>query len=258
MRPAKITDRFLAYLVDLLPFVAAYYAALWYLIVKSGSWPNTNASWRTVGVVAGAAYLLYQAVGNSSGATVGKALFGIRVVNSEGRPLGFGRGLFRALGYLISMPLFNLGFLWAIFDADSKAWHDKLAGSLVVEVQEKSEASATGSAALSFALLAALGVGSLWSVYRTPTPKDRADIAKAEAGLEILAQIEEAYKAQHGTYTNSLVELARTSGDPVAFKASMGEIFRPTGFVLRAGKASYELSAYARDRKSTRVRRIGP
>jgi uncharacterized RDD family membrane protein YckC len=66
-----------------------------------------------------------------SGQTVGKALTGIKVVRTDGYPLGFGKAILRYIGYLISSLLLSLGFLWIGFDARRQGWHDKIAGTLV-------------------------------------------------------------------------------------------------------------------------------
>jgi uncharacterized RDD family membrane protein YckC len=258
VRPAKITDRFLAYLIDILPFVVGFYATLWFMIVKSAQWPNTVQIWQRNLLGWLVLYLLYQTIANSAGATIGKSLFGLRVVRLDGQPLGPLRGALRAFGYLLSTPLMNLGFLWAIFQPQSRSWHDLIAGCIVIEGEEKSQAAALGSAALSFAVLMAMVIGSVWSVVAAPTPADIEAVARANEGLQVLAAVEESYRQRTGTYTNSLVELARESGDPRGFKEAMGQIFMPTGFVFRASKAQYDLSGLARDRRQSRVRLVGP
>jgi len=66
------------------------------------------------------------------GATPGKRLLKLRVVGSDGTPLGFKRAFLRCvLYYLSAAPLF-LGFLWAFWDARRMAWHDKISDSVVV------------------------------------------------------------------------------------------------------------------------------
>ena len=37
-----------------------------------------------------------------------------------------------SLGYYISGLLFSLGYIWAIFDPNKEAWHDKLFDTWVV------------------------------------------------------------------------------------------------------------------------------
>jgi uncharacterized RDD family membrane protein YckC len=67
------------------------------------------------------------------GQTLGKAAVHIRVQRVNGEPLGVPRSAVRWFGYLLSaIPLF-LGFLWALLPA-RRAWHDYLAGTVVVRV----------------------------------------------------------------------------------------------------------------------------
>jgi len=66
------------------------------------------------------------------GQTVGKAVMGIKVVAVSGGYLGYRRSLIRWMGYNISAAPLLAGFLWAVLDADKRAWHDILAGSRVV------------------------------------------------------------------------------------------------------------------------------
>jgi uncharacterized RDD family membrane protein YckC len=66
------------------------------------------------------------------GQTPGKALMGLRVMRTDGQPLGLGRALLRYVGYWIAaLPLF-LGFLWVLGDPARRGWHDRLAGTCVV------------------------------------------------------------------------------------------------------------------------------
>jgi uncharacterized RDD family membrane protein YckC len=67
------------------------------------------------------------------GASLGQQLLGVEVRNEEtGAWIGFRRGCVRAFGYLVSGLPFDLGFMWAAFDARKQGWHDKMAGTVVV------------------------------------------------------------------------------------------------------------------------------
>ncbi len=68
------------------------------------------------------------------GATPGKMLFSARIVDaSTFGPPSTGKLIGRFFAYLVSMlPLF-LGFLWIAFDPRKQGWHDKLAGTVVIE-----------------------------------------------------------------------------------------------------------------------------
>lgn len=68
------------------------------------------------------------------GKTIGKKAFGLKVVNYENGNPGFGKAILReVLGKLISSFIFDLGFLWVIWDKNRQGWHDKIAKTYVVQ-----------------------------------------------------------------------------------------------------------------------------
>lgn len=68
-----------------------------------------------------------------NGQTLGKLILRMRVVKQNGRRFGIIDALLRnVLGYTVSQ-IFLLGYLWAIFDNDQQAWHDKMAATVVVD-----------------------------------------------------------------------------------------------------------------------------
>lgn len=96
-------------------------------------------------VVAAAILSLVYYVGywSTSGQTLGKTMLGLKVVDRAGSPLSTGKAVLRYLGYLISAAIFSLGFVWIAFDQKRQGWHDKIAGTYVVEVEtEPFEANA--------------------------------------------------------------------------------------------------------------------
>ena len=54
------------------------------------------------------------------------------VESIAGAELNWDTAIVRALGCFLSMVVVGLGFLWIVFDEDRQAWHDKIAGTLVV------------------------------------------------------------------------------------------------------------------------------
>lgn len=71
----------------------------------------------------------------AKGMTPGKWLLGEQVVNKEdgGFP-GLSRMFLREIvGKFVSGLFLGVGFFWAIFDKDAQAWHDKIAGTVVVK-----------------------------------------------------------------------------------------------------------------------------
>ncbi len=66
------------------------------------------------------------------GKTVGKMILGIRLINGEGDYIGLWDAFVRWIGYFVSAGFLFIGFLWALFDSEGQAWHDKIAGTYVV------------------------------------------------------------------------------------------------------------------------------
>jgi uncharacterized RDD family membrane protein YckC len=68
------------------------------------------------------------------GATVGGIIFDLKVVRLDGRPMNWETAIVRALGCFLSLAIAGLGFIWIAFDGAKQAWHDKIAGTVVVRV----------------------------------------------------------------------------------------------------------------------------
>jgi uncharacterized RDD family membrane protein YckC len=68
------------------------------------------------------------------GATPGKIAVGVKIVDARtGDTPSTGRLVLRFVCYLLSaLPLY-LGFLWAAIDRRRQGWHDKIAGTIVVQ-----------------------------------------------------------------------------------------------------------------------------
>jgi uncharacterized RDD family membrane protein YckC len=66
------------------------------------------------------------------GTTVGGIVFDLHVVRVDGRPVDWETAIVRALGCFLSLFVVFLGFIWIAFDPNRQAWHDKIAGTVVV------------------------------------------------------------------------------------------------------------------------------
>jgi uncharacterized RDD family membrane protein YckC len=66
------------------------------------------------------------------GTTIGGIVCNLQVARLDGRPLDWATSIVRALGCLLSMIAAGLGFFWIAFDPEKQAWHDKIAGTVVV------------------------------------------------------------------------------------------------------------------------------
>jgi uncharacterized RDD family membrane protein YckC len=82
--------------------------------------------------------ILYYVIAWSKGGgqTVGNFTFLMKVVGTDGQPIGLGRAFLRYLGYYVSAFALSIGFLWAAFDKRRQGWHDKIARTYVIAFDE--------------------------------------------------------------------------------------------------------------------------
>ena len=70
------------------------------------------------------------------GRTLGKWLFGLRVIRVTGEQVGYGRAFVRYLGYIVSLLFFGLGFIMIAVDRNKRGLHDLIAGTCVIRVRD--------------------------------------------------------------------------------------------------------------------------
>jgi hypothetical protein len=76
------------------------------------------------------------------GASVGKQILGLRVLRSDGRPIGLGGAFARYLGYLISAKMLYTVW-WMYFNPEKRTLYDQL---LRMNVYRQLEAESAGQA----------------------------------------------------------------------------------------------------------------
>jgi uncharacterized RDD family membrane protein YckC len=69
------------------------------------------------------------------GTTVGGIVCDLHVVRLDGRPIDWETAIVRARGCFLSLFVVFLGFIWIAFDYNHQAWHDKIAGTVVVRAK---------------------------------------------------------------------------------------------------------------------------
>jgi uncharacterized RDD family membrane protein YckC len=68
------------------------------------------------------------------GTTIGGIVMSVKIVRTDGKPVDFAVALVRSLSSFFSAFALFLGFFWAGWDRERQAWHDKIAGTIVVRV----------------------------------------------------------------------------------------------------------------------------
>jgi uncharacterized RDD family membrane protein YckC len=84
-----------------------------------------------IGLVISIGYFIYFW---GRGQTIAMRLFHLRVADAiTGQPIGYGRAALRYVGYLLSAIVCYIGLIWAAFDSRKQGWHDKIAGTVVLQ-----------------------------------------------------------------------------------------------------------------------------
>lgn len=93
--------------------------------------------------------------------TLGKNFFNLKVISKDGVKIGYGKAIVREfLGKILSSIVLSLGYLWVIWDKEKQGWHDKIAGTYVVQTQELGKGKKMLSYILTFIfpLIAIVGI----------------------------------------------------------------------------------------------------
>jgi hypothetical protein len=129
------------------PAAASYGAPITADLPRAGFWIRMGALLLDVVLVGFAMSLLHNPIGDFHivilaiygavmwklrGTTVGGIVFDLHVVRVDGRPLDWETAVVRALGCFLSLAVVGLGFIWIALDDNHQAWHDKIAGTVVV------------------------------------------------------------------------------------------------------------------------------
>ncbi|MCB1647514.1 MAG: RDD family protein [Pseudomonadales bacterium] len=126
--------RVAATLIDSLWLIALVGTLLWLLLGIAFA-DQLTAEQGLSGMVInyGLPFLLTLAFWIYKGATPGKMMLNLRIVDAESLgPVSPGRLILRYFCYYVSGIPFMLGFLWVAFDKRKQGWHDKLAGTVVI------------------------------------------------------------------------------------------------------------------------------
>jgi len=126
---AGVFRRFVALALDPVIALVLYFLGLG--LVGGLLGPDLGAA---AAVLLPIAYLVWYLSLMRKGLSPGKQLLGLQVVRQQtGAIPGFGTMFVREIvGRFLSGLVFGLGYLWALFDKNAQAWHDKLAGTVVV------------------------------------------------------------------------------------------------------------------------------
>jgi Mce-associated membrane protein len=132
------------------------------------------------------------AVPTVTGWSLGRAVFGIRVVRSDGRPAGFLRLLIRDVAHLLDTATAFIGWLWPLWDRRHRTFADMLLRTEVhaVDRPERNVRRIAAWVMIVAALACVLGAGLEYAtVYRHDRAVERARMDIAEKGPPIVEKL---------------------------------------------------------------------
>lgn len=137
MQKASFMKRAIGLLIDipamlLLSYLVAFLFAFLLAPFSAGDSGFAQFMRQLLSVMIGIVMILFQFLyfgflWSRNGQSLGMKLMAIKVAREDGSRVGFFRsGLRGSVGYWISALVFFLGFIWAAFDKNGEAWHDKI------------------------------------------------------------------------------------------------------------------------------------
>ncbi|HZG50831.1 MAG TPA: RDD family protein [Pyrinomonadaceae bacterium] len=130
---APVSKRIAGGIVDLIVvgFASTPFAAI--IELTSGNWADARVAASMGGIVVVLMFVYLMAATALAGRTWGMSLVSLRTVDAQtGMAPTTGQCIRRAVGYLLSLATLGLGLLYALFDAEGRAAHDHLSGTIVI------------------------------------------------------------------------------------------------------------------------------
>jgi len=249
-RLASFSERTVAFCLDALPFLAAYWLVGTFILPPIQA-AIQDTFWRIFWV---ALFIGYQAYFSSDGrVSLGKRLLGLRVVDVDHEPLDLAHALIRAVVYPASSVL-GLGFAWSLFNPAGQAWHDLAVGSVVLAKKRHH----VRSHVVAGAFLSLIAVSAAWSAVWQPRYHRLMDLAGAQIGMRHVSTLQRLYRSKHGRYADNLISLSTMSSNPEMFLLNIATLYDlEKGFKIEAKKDRYLIVARAMDSKRTPIKFVG-
>jgi len=130
---APVSKRIAGGVVDLLviAFAATPFAAI--IELTNGNWSDIRVAASMGGIVVVLMFLYLMAATALAGRTWGMSLVALRTVDAQsGMAPTTSQCVRRAIGYMLSLATLGIGLLYALFDAEGRAAHDHLSGTIVI------------------------------------------------------------------------------------------------------------------------------
>lgn len=138
-QPAGLLRRLAAVVYDSLILFALIFIATFLLMQILGGEIAASDRWILQVSALLVAYLYFGWFWTHGGQTVGMRAWRFRVVDNRYDALGWRLATLRFLFAMVSWLALGLGFLWAAWDPERRAWHDRWSQSRLVRTRSHSD-----------------------------------------------------------------------------------------------------------------------
>lgn len=140
------------------------------------------------------------------GATFGKRLVGIKVADSNGNRISFGRALGRWFSHVFSYLTLYIGFLIQPFTKHKQALHDMVSGTYVMATRGKTSSAAVVVIVCLFITIALVGILAAIAIPAYQDYTVRAKVAGGYAAATEAGRLVENYYLNQGAIPGTLEE----------------------------------------------------
>lgn len=130
--PAALGWRLLAAIYDLLPLLALCFATAAVVLLLRGGTPvaaGSIAAWGELGLMLLVGFGYFGGSWRRGGQTLGMRAWRLRLRAVDGGMPAWSQLALRYVVAGVSLACVGLGFLWALFDARRRTWHDLASGT---------------------------------------------------------------------------------------------------------------------------------
>lgn len=133
--PATLLRRLAALAYDSLVLAAVLMGfTLIVVLLRGGDAVPPGTWWFEISVLAVTA-VFFAGFWVHGGQTVGMRAWRLKLVSTDGGPVGWGRALLRFAGAWLSLAPAGLGYWWCLFDSERRCWHDRLSHTRVIRMR---------------------------------------------------------------------------------------------------------------------------
>jgi uncharacterized RDD family membrane protein YckC len=122
-----------ALVYDAFLVTALAFAFTFTVVMLRGREVEPGTPWFAAALV-GIALAFYGWFWTRGGQTLGMQAWRIRVMAADGGPVRWPQAVLRFFAAWLSALPAGLGYVWVLFDAERRAWHDRLSGTRTVRV----------------------------------------------------------------------------------------------------------------------------